>query len=89
MEGANNTLKLMNQFTRKQKIVDISIAGKELTYFYCCVVLGFSKGSDEIVLMASYQRLFGLYVYRSQNCSWQTYSKTRHPWKVVDFVVVI
>ncbi|CAJ2670850.1 unnamed protein product [Trifolium pratense] len=87
MAGANNILQLMNPFTRKQKIIDISVVRKDLTYFACRVLLAFTRDSDEFVLVASCKRFLGLYVYHSRNSSWKTYSKRGHPWKVVDFVL--
>ncbi|XP_045797769.1 uncharacterized protein LOC123891952 [Trifolium pratense] len=56
MAGANNILQLMNPFTRKQKIIDISVVRKDLTYFACRVLLAFTRDSDEFVLVASCKR---------------------------------
>jgi hypothetical protein len=87
MAGANKTLRLMNPFRRKQKVIDTSVIDKGWTYFAGRVLLAFCKGSDEFIVMVSCKRLLGLYVYQSQNRSWQTYSNWGYPWMVVDFVV--
>ncbi|XP_045794696.1 uncharacterized protein LOC123889411 isoform X1 [Trifolium pratense] len=87
MAGANKTLHLINPFKRNKKIIDTSMIVKDWTYFAGRVLIAFAKGSDEFLVLASCKRLFGLYVYQSQNCSWQTYSKMGHPWKIVDFAV--
>jgi hypothetical protein len=87
MAGANKILRLMNPFRRKQKVIDTSVIDKGWTYFAGRVLHAFCKGSDKFVIMVSYKRLLGLYVYRTQNCSWQTYFNRGYPWMVVDFVV--
>ncbi|CAL5192378.1 unnamed protein product [Lathyrus oleraceus] len=85
--AGNNILQLMNPFTRKQKIIDISTIVNELNYYACRVLLAFAKGSGEFVIVASCKCLFSLHVYQSRNSNWETYIKRGNPWKVVDFVV--
>jgi hypothetical protein len=87
MAGANKTLRLINPFRRKEKVIDTSIIDKDWTYFVGRALLAFSKGSDDFVIMVSCKRLKGLYVYQSQNRSWQTYSNRGYPWMILDFVV--
>jgi hypothetical protein len=50
-------------------------------------LLAFCKGSVEFFIMVSCKHLLGLYVYQSQNRSWQTYSNKGYLWMDVDFVV--
>ncbi|CAL5192565.1 unnamed protein product [Lathyrus oleraceus] len=88
MAGANNTLQLMNPFTRKQKIIDISTIRNYLNYCACRVLLAFAKGSSEFVIVASCKSSFSLHVYQSRNSSWVTYIERANPLKVVDFVVL-
>ncbi|XP_058741905.1 uncharacterized protein LOC131614321 [Vicia villosa] len=88
MAGANNTLHLMNPFTRKQKIINISTITNDLNYCACRVLLAFAKGSVEFVIVASSRSSLSLHVYQSRNSSWVTYIERRNPLKVVDFVVL-
>ncbi|KAK2414755.1 hypothetical protein QL285_037311 [Trifolium repens] len=87
MAGANKTLRLINPFRRKEKVIDTSVIDKDWTYFVGRVLLAFCNISDDFVIIVSCKRLMGLYVYQSQNRSWQTYSNRGYPWMIMDFVV--
>ncbi|XP_045797410.1 uncharacterized protein LOC123891571 isoform X2 [Trifolium pratense] len=88
MAGGNYKLQLMNPFTRKEKIVDISSVREDFFYDTCRVLLAFAKDSNEFVVVALCGISFALNVYQSRFSSWVPYAKRGKPWKVVDFVVL-
>ena len=56
-----------------------------LQFFSCKVLLAFSKGSEEFVLVVLCTNSDNLHVYQSRSLCWTAYST---PHKVVDFVVL-
>jgi hypothetical protein len=88
LAGANDTLLLINPFTRRKKVIDTSALRGKFCNLGCHALLAFSKGSKEFVIVASCTSYNSLHVYQSQNFGWVTYSVGGNPWNVVDFVVL-
>ncbi|XP_061353043.1 uncharacterized protein LOC133297844 [Gastrolobium bilobum] len=86
--GADNTLLLMNPFTRRKKLISTLALEGNLQYISCQPLLAFVKGSEEFILVVLCKRSYSLHIYQSRHSCWVTYSTRGNPWKVVDFVVL-
>jgi hypothetical protein len=81
----NNSFTLINPFTRRKIQIKNSTFKVDYSSFFCHVLLAFVRGSNEFILVVSCRNSHDLYVYKSQNFGWVTYSTLQ---KVVDFVVL-
>ncbi|KAK2440835.1 hypothetical protein QL285_012202 [Trifolium repens] len=81
MTGDNNSILLINPFTRINKIIDTS----EIQPCYASnhALLAFGKCSEEFVLVVLYNIRI-LNVYQSRNCGWVTYSTMKNQGRIVD-----
>jgi len=84
LTGMNNSFILINPFTRKQMVINNSTFKVDFSCFSCQVLLAFSRGSEEFVLVVLCRISNNLHVYQSRNRDWVTYLT---PQKVVDFVI--
>jgi len=85
MTRNDNSFILINPFTRRNMLINNSVFNVEFKHFSCKVLLAFSKGSEEFVLVVLCIKSNNLHVYQSRNLCWIAYSA---PHKVVDFVVL-
>lgn len=85
MTRKDNSFILINPFTRRKMLINNSVFQVNFSYFSCKVLLAFSKGSKEFVLVVSCKNSDNLHVYQSRNLCWTAYST---PQKVVDFAVL-
>jgi len=85
MTGRNNSFILINPFTRRKMVINNSTFKVDFSCFSCQVLLAFSRGSEDFVLVVLCKNSDNLHVYQSRNRGWVTYL-TSH--KVVDFVVL-
>lgn len=53
MAGLNNTLLLMNPFTRRKKVINTSAIQGKMVYVACHALLAFIKGSEEFVIVVT------------------------------------
>lgn len=85
MTRKDNSFILINPFTRRKMLINNSVFKVDFKFFSCKVLLAFSKGSKEFVLVVSCRNSDNLHVYQSRNLCWTAYST---PHKVVDFAVL-
>ena len=86
MTTYNNSLRLINPFTRITKVINGPTSEVKSYLSTKRALLAFVKCSEEFVLVVLYGR--SLYVYQSRNCGWVVYSTKGNPVKVIDFVVL-
>jgi len=83
MTRRNNSFILINPFKRKKRKIINSTFEVDFSCFVCRVLLAFVRGSKEFIFVVLCRN--NLYVYKSQNFGWVTYSRSQ---KVVDFAVL-
>jgi hypothetical protein len=81
----NMVIKNINPFTRRNMVIKNLTFNVDFSCFACRVLLVFSRGSEEFVLVVLCRKSDNLHVYQSQNLGWVTYLT---PQKIVDFAVL-
>lgn len=87
MARANNTLLLLNPFTRRKKEITGEAFQRSLVPLSCHAILAYAKDSEEYIVVLLCDKTSSLYIYQSRNSCWATYLRWGDPWRVVDFVV--
>ncbi|XP_045796742.1 F-box protein At3g56470-like [Trifolium pratense] len=82
----NNSLMLINPFTRINKVINTSSTFQ--VNLGCHALLAFGKCSQEFVFVVLGGWPKSLHVYQSRNCGWVTYPTMENVGKVIDFVVL-
>jgi len=83
LTGRDNSFILINPFTRRKMVINNSTFNVDFSCFSCQVLLAFSRGLKEFVLVVICRDPNNLHVY--QNLGWVTYLT---PQMVVDFAVL-
>ena len=76
---------MINPFKKKKRKIINSTFEVDFCCFACRVLLAFARGSKKFILVVLCRNYDNLYVYKSRNLGWVTYSTSQ---KVVDFVVL-
>ncbi|XP_019450362.1 PREDICTED: uncharacterized protein LOC109352664 [Lupinus angustifolius] len=83
MAKANNSLLLMNPFTRRK--IDLwQPFHSSLVSYPCHAIIAYVKDSTDFIIVLLSERNSSLYIYQTQNCEW---NRWYDPCRVVDFVV--
>jgi len=89
MVGRNNSVLLINPFTRIKKVINNCPFEAESYHYSNRALLAFDKRSEDFILVVFCYYLGSLHVYQSRNCGWITYSTIGNEGgRVVDFVVL-